>query len=215
MDKKHSILKKLRRKKVMTIDELSDALDCSTRNVQRMLKKWQGLRSCNKNGRYYTLPEIVDFNEFGLWQYEDKFFSKHGDLKQTILFLLASSSAGLTTKEIAAQTGINSNSSFLYQLRKRFGIESTKHFSLTVFFSQNKTESLAQRAKRQSMQMAKKLDCEDCLIILVELIKNPHIELIDLVLALKKMRSIRVSEESIRFFLFEHDLLKKTLDIKA
>jgi hypothetical protein len=82
------VIKKFKHKKVVTIVVLAAWLSCSIATARRRLKAWRAYTSYNHNGRYYTLPEIADFDENGLWQYQGVFFSKHGNLKQTLAHLL-------------------------------------------------------------------------------------------------------------------------------
>ena len=71
-------LKFLRSKKVVTLAELALHLHCSSRTVQRRLANWQAINSYNRNGAYYTLPDIPKFDAHGLWRYRQAFFSRFG-----------------------------------------------------------------------------------------------------------------------------------------
>jgi len=83
MDEKQ-VLQTFSRKKILTIDQLVDLLQCSVITVRRGLKQWSAFTSINKNGRYYTLPRIPLFDENGLWRYQTVLFSNHGNLTQSI-----------------------------------------------------------------------------------------------------------------------------------
>ena len=71
------VLKRFRAKKIMTLDLLAAALQRSLRTAQRRLVEWQAINSYNKNGAYYTLPQVPTFDVNGLWHYRDVFFSKY------------------------------------------------------------------------------------------------------------------------------------------
>jgi hypothetical protein len=86
--------------KVFTIAELSSVLKCSIPNARLKLKQWQAYTSYNQNGKYYTLREVPKFNHKGIWRYKDIAFSRHGNLKKTIIHLAAASSAGLSGKQL-------------------------------------------------------------------------------------------------------------------
>jgi hypothetical protein len=79
------VLQIFRKEKVITIKRLVDLLHCCERTVQRHLRKWRTYTSYNCNGRYYTLPDIPQFDEYGLWGYRGIFFSRNGNLRHTIL----------------------------------------------------------------------------------------------------------------------------------
>ncbi|WP_207309150.1 hypothetical protein [Desulfobacter hydrogenophilus] len=84
----YDVRKKFRQDKIMAIEKLAQLLQCSAITVRRRLKKWKTFTSINQNGRYYTLPEIPEFDDNGLWKYQFALFSKHGNLKQTIIELV-------------------------------------------------------------------------------------------------------------------------------
>ena len=62
----NNVLRRFRAKKIITLDQLSDALQRSRRTAQRRLTEWQAINSYNKNGAYYTLPDIPVFDANGL-----------------------------------------------------------------------------------------------------------------------------------------------------
>ncbi len=77
-------VKRFRRLKVLTIEQLVALLECSLITARRYLKKWQAYTSFNMNGRYYTLPGIPRFDEKGIWKYRGIYFSRYGNLMQTM-----------------------------------------------------------------------------------------------------------------------------------
>ena len=89
-------LRHFERCKLFTIAQLSSFLNCSVANARLKVKQWSCYTSYNQNGKYYTLPGVAQFNQYGLWRYQDVAFSKHGNLKQTIVHLVASSAGGLS-----------------------------------------------------------------------------------------------------------------------
>jgi len=121
------VLEKFRRQKVITIEQLVELLKCSVITARRRLKKWQTYTSINKNGRYYTLPQIPVFDKNGLWWYQTILFSRHGNLKQTIVSLVTDSPNGLSAAEVSELVDIAANSSFLSQLKSASGVKREKH----------------------------------------------------------------------------------------
>jgi hypothetical protein len=100
--------------KIMTLAELIVLLNCSVRTAHRRLKSWGALNSYNCNGRFYTVPQVVQFDADGLWRCRGAFFSRHGSLTETVVALVGSSPAGLTAAELGARLGVNAHS-FLSQ----------------------------------------------------------------------------------------------------
>ena len=78
----HKLRATFRRHRVMTIEEVQRAMgDVSKITAFRHLKKLDYLTSYTHSCRYYTLKEIAEFDEDGLWCYGEIGFSKHGTLK--------------------------------------------------------------------------------------------------------------------------------------
>ena len=70
-----TILMMLRKRKVFTIDQLIYFLNGSMRTARRRIQQWKVYTSINQNGRYYTLPDIPQFDSNGLWRYRNVLFS--------------------------------------------------------------------------------------------------------------------------------------------
>lgn len=57
----------LRNKKVLTVDEVAQLMNCSYPRARKQLKEWNVYTSYNKNARYYALPEVAEFDDDGMW----------------------------------------------------------------------------------------------------------------------------------------------------
>ncbi len=213
------VLKTFRKKKVLSTEQLTELLKCSVRTVQRRLQEWGSYRSFNKNGRFYVLPEISEFDRNGLWNYKGIFFSKYGDLRNTVISLVNKSEAGLSAKEIGELTGLLPRS-FLSHFRDCPGIQREKHMGVYIYFAEA-SEIYSKQIKRRrdyEKQVAKspitKLPSDaDAVVILVQYIKHPDISIEEL--SKKVARKGRMFKSSvIRNFLEHHDLLKKTEDTR-
>ena len=73
------------RRKIMTLVEVAKFIRSSIHTARRRLRQWQAANSYNHNGRYYTLPEVPEFDGNGLWHWRGVFFSQYGNLKQKVL----------------------------------------------------------------------------------------------------------------------------------
>ena len=132
---KSSSLKKLFQKsKVLTLNQVSNTRDCSIRTVQRQFAELAVLRSYNKNSRYYTLPDIPNFNAHGVWWYQDIFFSKYGNLRQTVKHAILTSENGLTGNEIGVIVNLLPRS-FMHHFRDMDDVFREKHEGVYVYFS--------------------------------------------------------------------------------
>ena len=204
------VLKRFRRVKVLTIEELVDLLKSSVMTARRRLKKWEALTSFNQNGRYYTLPQIPQFDHHGIWKYQRILFSKYGNLKQTILELVRRSEAGLSAREVAQIVEIPSNSSIFSQLQRVSGIKREKHQGHFVYFSDEPETYQKQKSALYRPQAVLPSD-EDAVRILVQYIKHPQIGMEELSERVARQGK-RMDPSVIQRFLEHHDLLKKIPD---
>ncbi len=205
----HGILAKFRKEKIMTIEKLTPLFQCSMITVRRRLKKWGTFTSINQNGRYYTLPEIPEFDENGLWKYRLALFSKHGNLKQTIIKLIRMSESGLTTANISRIVGIPSSSSYFSQLKQSKEITREKHKGKFVYFSGGPVRHEQQKARNTEQGDGWWPTDAQAVQILICMIKNPGIEIEQLAID-SAPPDKRFDPVSIKHFLQFYDLLKKT-----
>ena len=209
MDEKQ-VLERFRRQKIATIEQLVKWLRCSAITVRRRLKKWQSFTSINQNGRYYSLPQIPVFDQNGLWRYQAVLFSKHGNLKQTIVALIADSTKGLSAVEIARFVDLAPNSSFISRFKNVPGVQREKHHGRFIYLSDRPEVHRLQKRALASHRRASDLPTEaEAVRILVELIKHPGIGVEQLAARVSK-QSQWVEPAAVRAFLELHDLVKKT-----
>jgi len=124
----------LKKEKIFTLPKLVEILQCSSRTAQTKLKMWKTYTSYNQNGKYYTLPEIPIFDEMGLWRFKNVAFSRHGNLKKTIIHLVCASTSGLSGSELGKILGL-APQSFVHHFRNVTGIRREKHVGVYVYFS--------------------------------------------------------------------------------
>ena len=209
MDEKH-VLQKFKRQTVITITQLVQLLQCSVITARRRLKKWKVYTSINKNGRYYTLPQGPVFDANGLWQYQTILFSKHGNLKQTIVQIIRQAPTGLSTADIAKMVALAPSSSLFAQIKNTAGIRREKHCGRFIYFSDN--HAIYKRQKQQwALNRQSNINWPtdaEAVVILVQLIKHPGISLEQLA-AKVAPQGQRITPEVLGSFLQRHGLLKK------
>jgi hypothetical protein len=74
----------------------------SRMSVFRRLKAIGYRSSFNHAGRYYTLADVPQFDQRGLWFHRNAGFSCAGTLKATVVELVEGSAAGMTPKDLLA-----------------------------------------------------------------------------------------------------------------
>jgi len=193
--------------KVFTLDKLVSTLRCSIPNARLKLKQWGSYTSYNQNGRYYALPTVPNFDKNGLWCFDDIYFSRHGNLKKTIIHLIERSPSGLTGKEIGALVRLDPRS-FLHHFRNVQGIQREKAGSTYVYFSDNPDTYKQQLRSRTTQHVEELLSEADAVAILCALIKH-HGDCFEDIMALPEIRTRRISPVVIHDFLGHHGLLKK------
>ncbi|HGY11693.1 MAG TPA: hypothetical protein ENK36_04950 [Desulfobacterales bacterium] len=207
-------LKTFKKNKVMDIEQLVKLMNCSIPTVRRRLKQWRTYTSYNKNGSYYVLEGVAEFDKNGLWRYGDILFSKYGNLKKTVLHLVNSSQAGLTGGQISELVGLCSRS-FLSHFRNVLRRE--KFAGQFVYFSFDEECFIRQQQVRKEIVMHSnrtKLPTDThAVIILVEWIKHPDLSIEELSNRLGK-KGHRIKPEIIRNFFEYHGLLKKNQDMQ-
>ena len=211
MDKKKEaeLLQKFRVKKVMTISQLILLLNCTSRTVQRKLHKWQSISSYNKNGKFYVLPEIPNYDKHGIWRYRHCYFSKHGNLKETLIHLVTSSTAGLSGNEVGNLLRLNSRS-FLSHFRDHPQLFREKINGRFIYFSHNEKIRKVQVQRRHEQDQSRQLPTDaEAVLILVECIRYPQSSEQDLCERLRK-NGIAVTPEMIVKLFDYHSLVKKT-----
>jgi len=209
--KEYDVLVKFRQDKIMTIENLMHRLQCSSITVRRRLKKWKAFTSINKNGRYYTLPEIPEFDGNGLWKYQSALFSKHGNLRQTIIELVRKSQKGLSAADISQTIEIPSSSSYFSRIKNSDGIKREKHQGRFFYFADSPVKYQQQKMGLGQQKTDGWITDAQAVRILVHLIKNPGIE-VDLLAIESAPSGKRFDPATVKQFLEFHDLLKKTLD---
>jgi len=200
----------LRLKRIATLVELAVHLHCSARTAQRRVTQCRAIHSYNHNARYYTLPQIPQFDAHGLWRYRGVFFSRHGNLPQTFAQLVHQSPAGLTAAEAGELLGLRP-SSFLWSLRQHPAVKRAKHQGLYVYWAGDADRRAEQQRRRAQAQLTQRgLTEAEAIAILVEKIKHPAASVAALSRRLAT-HSLRVEPERIAEFLAEHGVgVKKT-----
>lgn len=205
--------KKLEKHKIFTIGELTALLKCSIPNARLKLRQWQTYTSYNQNGRYYALPQVPRFDRHGLWRYENAAFSKHGNLKQTIVHLVVSAPAGLTGKQLGDLLGLLPQS-FLHHFRNCPGTRREKHDGVYVYFSEDSSVYEKQvRERREIVYRPKVVAISDleAVKILVAIIKHHGISA-EQILALPEIQKSKMKLKAVKGFLQYHGLEKKIPD---
>jgi len=200
-----------RQRKVLTLPELTENLHASVRTVRRRLQAWSGLASFNHNGRFYTLPDIPQFDAHGLWFHQDIGFSRVGHLPQTLVALIQQAPAGLTAAELGRRLRLDPRS-FLWHFHSHPGLQRRKHQGHFVYLAADPQKARAQMAQRTTAIRATAAlpSPVAAVALLVEAIKHPRLSPEQLCRRLHPVHP-QLTPEAVRALWAHHGLtLKKT-----
>jgi hypothetical protein len=211
-----AVIRSFKKEKIVTIVLLATWLSCSIPTAHRRLKAWRAYTSYNHNGRYYTLPEIAKFDANGLWRYQGVFFSKHGNLKQTLVHFVTHSEQGLSGSELGELLGLQPRS-FLSPFRNHPALCREEIMGRWIWFAADPKIRDQQRHARltQVVTPTPRMPSDmEAVMILVDLIHHPHSGLEQIAGRLKP-KGFEIEVAAIRQLLMHHDLLKKTVDFPS
>jgi len=209
-DASASLLRRWRRKKVITLPEIREQLHSSLRTVRRQLKAWGALASFNFNSRFYTLPELPRFDAHGLWFQGEIGFSRHGHLPQTIVALVQQSPGGLSAAELGQRLRSDPRS-FLWQFHQHPSLQREKHQGRYVYFAAEPTVAASQKAVRAAALAAVALpSAEEAIAVLVQAIQHPERGPEQLAAHLQKTYPHLSAQAIVALFAHHHLTLKKT-----
>ena len=148
------VRKHLQVNNIATLDEVrrllaTDARMTAFRTLQRL-----GYRSSySHRGGYYTLRELPEFDQFGLWLFQGARFSKHGNLLQTTAALVEQAEAGYTASELETLLQVEVKHSML-ELKRRGLIARCKISGVYVYISIDRGRRRQQRLMREKRKAA-------------------------------------------------------------
>lgn len=168
----NTVMRSFKKEKVVTVVQLANWLSCSVVTARRRLKAWNAYTSYNRNGRYYTLPGIAQFDDIGLWRYQGAFFSKNGNLKQTLIHLITHSVQGLSGSELGEILGLQPRS-FLSHFRDHPAIYRKNLMGRWIWFAtdpKNRAQQIQARLTHKTVKASQIPSDMEAVMILVDLI---------------------------------------------
>ncbi|MCP4038171.1 MAG: hypothetical protein GY733_14620 [bacterium] len=204
-----------RKRRVVTIDALFDTLDTGARmSVFRRLSAIGYMTSYSHAGRYYTIEEIPEFDQEGLWHHQGVSFSRHGSLKDTVEHLVSESEAGRTHPELELTLHVRVHNTLLNLVEEeRVGRVEFQRCYLYVNAKARKAK--AQITRRQESFEAEALLREErpapavVIQVLLEIIHGAKVKVEPAAIAARLAnRGISVSITQVEMLVQEHGLKK-------
>jgi hypothetical protein len=148
----------LRRKQIATLEELKQSLGtASTMTVFRTLKSLGYRTSYSHRGKYYTLAEIPQFDERGLWSCRAVWFSREGTLLATAQRFVEQAPAGLTARELQAWLSVEVKQP-LFQLYRQQRVDRRAVEGVYVYFSREAGRQREQRLRREARPAVREIE---------------------------------------------------------
>ena len=119
---------------VMDMDDLQKQTSSSRITVLRHLKEIGYITSYNKNAKYYTLLEIANFDETGIFNHKGILFFKNGGIRDLVIKEIESSEKGYTAEELNTKIGTRVSVQ-LHQFVRTNLITRRKYSSFYVYYS--------------------------------------------------------------------------------
>jgi len=203
-------LKAFRKSRIMVLGEVAELIHSSIHTARRRLKEWGAHSSYNQNGRYYALPDVLEFDANGLWRWRGVFFSQYGNLKQTVIELIHRSQAGLDAGEIRSLLELDPRS-FLSAFANHPQLRREKMQGRFVYYCAAPSIYAKQQQRRCALSTKGRQPTPfEAIAILVEKIKHPALSNAALSQRLRKQK-LFVDSEIIHNLFVQHNLaVKKT-----
>lgn len=139
----------LQDERIATLEQLKEALGTTgTMTVFRKLTALGYLSSYSHRGKYYTLREIPEFDEQGLWGWHSIRFSRYGNLVETAWEFVAEADSGFTASELARILHIECKRALL-KLHREGRVARARIGGVYVYLAKHKDPQRRQRVRRQ------------------------------------------------------------------
>lgn len=185
----------------------------SKRSIFRDLSSIGYLSSYSHAGRFYTLPDIPRFDNYGLWHYEQVSFSKNGTLKSTIRVLVENAKAGYTHRELRDLLRVRVQNA-LNDLIKKEEIDRQRIDNIFLYVSAIKETALIQISEREKLfkgvHTTHLLTPEITIEVLLELIRSDNWRPKTISKHLQA-KGVLVTKADVEQVLAKYDLKKTTL----
>jgi hypothetical protein len=215
VESRRALLRLFRKRPVVTLDTLLATLRTRSRmSVFRRLSAIGYLTSYSHAGRYYTLQEIPEFEEGGLWHHLGVSFSRYGSLKNTVEHIVNDSEAGKTHPELELSLRVRVHNTLLDLVEEeRIGRVQTDRYFLYVSAKRRKAKAQVARRleaiEREAAEREEKPTAAVVIEVLLEIIHGAKVEVEPpAIVARLATRGISVTAAQVEALLNEHGLKK-------
>lgn len=202
----------LRHHKVLLASQLAEHFDCSKGTIWRKLDGTGYLTSFNRNGSVLTLPDIPEWDERGLWEYQGVHFSRWGNLSETIVHLIENSDAGFRAQELKQHLHDNIHHHLSSCVEKgRLYREGARKSA--VYYSTDSRKRRVQM-KRRGSELRTRVGrppglTKGTIIEVLVLAIRHRATSVEKLMRLVRSEGLNVSERGVRWIITEYEIKKK------
>ncbi len=195
---------------ITTRPELMEKLQLKEGSMMKVIRESKVISSINHNSRFYTLSELVDFDENGLWEKDGIRFSREGTLTGTVVAFVHRSPAGMTGDAIRSALGASTLSSLanLYRKKRISRRQSEEGFIYLSADAKRRAEQETEIQRRSLLDSNGLPDQKLIIALLTTLIECPHISKEKLLQQLQN-KELMMTMEMIDNIWSHYDLEKK------
>jgi hypothetical protein len=160
---------------VLTLPQLCRTLRCSRSTTLRRLAEHGYYSSYNHAGKFFTIPEVAQFDSQGLWTCRTARFSKHGTLKDTLAHLVQASPQGMTHEELTSLLAVRVHNPLL-ELTREGTLHRERIGPTFVYFHGRRRARTGQQRQRRAatpQRLAVSPTQPQIIAVLLELIQDP------------------------------------------
>jgi len=198
---------------VMDMDDLQKQTSSSRITVLRHLKEIGYITSYNKNAKYYTLLEIANFDETGIFNHKGILFFKNGGIRDLVIKEIESSEKGYTAEELNTKIGTRVSVQ-LHQFVRTNLITRRKYSSFYVYYSIDESTKKKQVNNREK-ELQKISTNEDSeftdetktIRTLLEIIQNPNAKPNEIGRIMRE-NGIKITDHYIENIFLKYDIKK-------
>jgi len=206
------VLQPFYQNKILTKEQLLTHSGCSPMTAWRILTKHGYFTSYNFNASFYTLADIPEFDELGLWSFRNIRFSVYGSLTKTIMAIVANSDSGLDAHQLDDLLGLNTRPT-LTRLFVHNKWEREKIGNIYVYWGPEETHKACQKNRRLDEMKATRMqltlpEAERIIAVLVELVQFPEMTVKQLSRRLRK-KGVNISAGDIGNIVDHYELKQK------
>ncbi len=208
-----ALRRRFRRRAVLELDALLRMLGTRSRmTVFRRLKEVGYLCSYTHAGRCYTLVDIPQFDDHGLWFHQGVGFSRAGTLKQTVVELVDTADDGRTHSELECLLRVRVHNTLLGLVRGgRIGREPVG--SVYLYVSVDAIRAAEQIGRRKASAAPAPVSTGVVIAVLVEALQASEALVAPSVVAPRlRARGMTVTPEQVEQVYTQHGLEAETAE---